>query len=42
VSERELTGVVVRGMGRGAALLDDGHVLDRIEELFGLRVVPGP
>ena len=28
-------------MGRGAALLDDDRVLDRIEELFGLRVVPG-
>jgi protein-S-isoprenylcysteine O-methyltransferase Ste14 len=41
VSERELRGVVVRGMGRGAALLDDDRVLDRIEEIFGLRVVPG-
>ena len=41
MSERELTGVVVRGMGRGAALLDDDRVLDRIEELFGLRIVPG-
>ena len=27
--------------GRGAALLDDDRVLDRIEELFGFRVVPG-
>lgn len=41
MSERELTGVVVRGMGRGAALLDDDRVLHRIEETFGLRVVRG-
>jgi protein-S-isoprenylcysteine O-methyltransferase Ste14 len=41
VTHHELHGVVVAGLGRGAALLDDGRVLDRIEELFGLRVVPG-
>lgn len=38
---RDLHGVVVAGLGRGAELLADERVLDRIEELFGLRVVPG-
>ena len=38
---QELHGVVVAGMGRGAELLADERVLDRIEEVFGLRVVPG-
>ena len=38
---RELHGVVVPGRGRGAELLADDRVLDRIEKLFGLRVVPG-
>ena len=33
MSEHELTGVVVKGMGRGAALLEDDRVLTRIEEL---------
>jgi protein-S-isoprenylcysteine O-methyltransferase Ste14 len=37
----ELHGVVVPGRGRGAALLADDRVLDRIEKLFGVRVVPG-
>jgi protein-S-isoprenylcysteine O-methyltransferase Ste14 len=37
----ELHGVVVPGRGRGAALLADDRVLDRIEILFGVRVVPG-
>lgn len=37
----ELHGVVVAGLGRGAELLADELVLDRIEEVFGLRVVPG-
>jgi protein-S-isoprenylcysteine O-methyltransferase Ste14 len=37
----ELHGVVVPGRGRGAALLADDRVLDRIETLFGVRVVPG-
>ena len=37
----ELHGVVVAGLGRGAELLADERVLDRIEEVFGLRVVPG-
>ena len=32
---------MVPGRGRGAALLADDRVLGRIEELFGLRVVPG-
>ena len=32
---------MVPGRGRGAELLADDRVLDRIEELFGLRVVPG-
>jgi protein-S-isoprenylcysteine O-methyltransferase Ste14 len=41
VAQLELRGVVVPGMGRGSALLADARVLDRIEELFGLRVVPG-
>jgi protein-S-isoprenylcysteine O-methyltransferase Ste14 len=41
VTHVELRGVVVPGLGRGAALLDDERVLDRLEELFGLRVVPG-
>ena len=38
---QELHGVVVAGLGRGAELLADELVLDRIEEVFGLRVVPG-
>jgi protein-S-isoprenylcysteine O-methyltransferase Ste14 len=37
----ELLGVVVQGSGRGADLLADDEVLGRIEENFGLRVVPG-
>jgi protein-S-isoprenylcysteine O-methyltransferase Ste14 len=37
----ELHGVVVPGKGRGVALLADQQVLDRIEEVFALRVVPG-
>jgi protein-S-isoprenylcysteine O-methyltransferase Ste14 len=37
----ELHGVVVPGRGRGAELLADDRVLDRIEILFGVRVVPG-
>lgn len=37
----ELHGVVVPGKGRGAVLLADEQVLDRIEKVFGLRVVPG-
>jgi protein-S-isoprenylcysteine O-methyltransferase Ste14 len=41
VGARELHGVVVPGRGRGAELLADDRVLDRIEDLFGLRVVPG-
>jgi protein-S-isoprenylcysteine O-methyltransferase Ste14 len=41
VVDQELHGVVVTGRGRGAELLADERVLDRIEEVFGLRVVPG-
>jgi protein-S-isoprenylcysteine O-methyltransferase Ste14 len=41
VQGHELRGVVVPGRGRGAALLADERVLERIEELLGLRVVPG-
>jgi protein-S-isoprenylcysteine O-methyltransferase Ste14 len=37
----ELHGVVVPGRGRGTELLADDRVLDRIEELFGMRAVPG-
>ena len=36
-----LHGVVVAGLGRGADLLADERVLDRIETMFGVRVVPG-
>lgn len=32
---------MVTGLGRGADLLAATQVLDRIEEVFGLRVVPG-
>jgi protein-S-isoprenylcysteine O-methyltransferase Ste14 len=37
----ELHGVVVPGRGRGAELLASDRVLDRIETLFGVCVVPG-
>ena len=37
----DLHGVVVAGLGRGAELLAGERVLDRIEQVFGLRVVPG-
>jgi CTP-dependent riboflavin kinase len=33
--------MAVAGLGRGAELLADERVLDRIEEIFALRVVPG-
>jgi protein-S-isoprenylcysteine O-methyltransferase Ste14 len=41
VTHHELRGVVIPGWGRGRALLADDRVLERIEEVLGLRVVPG-
>jgi protein-S-isoprenylcysteine O-methyltransferase Ste14 len=41
VTHHELRGLVVPGRGLGAARLADDRVLELIEELFGIRVVPG-
>lgn len=41
VSQRDLSGVVRAGRGLGAPLMADPIVLERLQQLAGIRLVPG-
>jgi CTP-dependent riboflavin kinase len=41
VTQRDLSGVVQAGRGLGAPLMADPSVLERLQQLAGLRLVPG-